>query len=185
MGRQNGSVFRAFLNEPMRPAQVSAVSQSGLPLLGSLWFLFEDGRFWFNSLSGTLLLRAASGGTAVAVLVDDFDPPTRIMPVRVRGEGSTNLPTPNGLLASTVVTSVNPLPRGHCRSQSASLIRHGPYGVSCLIAGWPWTPRVLSTNKKCDGRTWRLPALIGRPAGRSLPSPADGDRPSDVIAGCR
>jgi hypothetical protein len=92
MGRQNGSDFRAFLNEPMRPAQVSAVSQSGLPVLGSLWFLFEDGRFWFNSLSGTPLLKAASDGTAVAVLVDDFDPPGRIMQVRVRGEGSIESP---------------------------------------------------------------------------------------------
>ena len=50
--------------------------------------MFEDDRFWFNSESGSPLLRAANEGKPIAVLVDDFDPPNRIMQVRVRGEGS-------------------------------------------------------------------------------------------------
>jgi hypothetical protein len=80
-------VLREFLNEPVRPAQVPGVSQSGLPLLGSLWFLFEDGRFWFNSVKDSPLLRADGNGRPIAILVDDFDPPDRIMQVRVRGRG--------------------------------------------------------------------------------------------------
>lgn len=80
-------MFRPFLNEPMRPAQVAAVSPSRVPLLGSLWFLFADDRFWFNSVRGSPLLKAAGRGEQIAVLIDDFDPPTRIMQVRIRGEG--------------------------------------------------------------------------------------------------
>ena len=85
---KDATLFRAFLDEPMRPAQVSAVTPSGVPLLGSLWFLFEGGRFWFNSLEGTPLLKAAGDRRAIAVLVDDFNPPKRIIQIRVRGEGS-------------------------------------------------------------------------------------------------
>jgi hypothetical protein len=77
----------AFLDEDGRPAQVASVSASGTPLLGSLWFLFERGRFWFNSVAEAPLPRAARRGAPVAVIVDDFDPPLSIRQVRVRGRG--------------------------------------------------------------------------------------------------
>jgi hypothetical protein len=75
----------AFLAETGRPAQVAAVSPSGVPLLGSLWYVFAEGRFWFSSLAGSPLPRAAERGSPVAVLVDDFTPPQAIRQVRVRG----------------------------------------------------------------------------------------------------
>lgn len=75
----------AFLEEERRLAQVASVSPGGLPLLGSLWFAYTQGRFWFSSLAGSPFPSAAAEGRPVAVLVDDFDPPRAIRQVRVRG----------------------------------------------------------------------------------------------------
>jgi len=75
----------AFLEEDRRPAQVASVSPSGAPLLGSLWFAFERGRFWFSSAADSPLPRAARRGALAAVIVDDFDPPTSIRQIRIRG----------------------------------------------------------------------------------------------------
>lgn len=61
------------------------MSESGRPLLGSLWFLFERQRFWFSSAKAGVLPRAAKRGAPVAVIIDDFDPPASIRQVRVRG----------------------------------------------------------------------------------------------------
>jgi hypothetical protein len=36
----------AFLGETGRSAQVASISPAQAPLLGSLWYLFDDGRFW-------------------------------------------------------------------------------------------------------------------------------------------
>src|ERR671934_2147814 len=77
----------AFLAEPLRPAQVASVTRSGTPILGSLWFLFAEGRFWFSSRPRTPLAMAAMSGTEVAIIVDDFSPPENIRQVRVRGYG--------------------------------------------------------------------------------------------------
>jgi hypothetical protein len=91
----------AFLDEPRRPAQVASVSPSGAPVLGSFWFLFAQGRFWFSSRLDTSLPTAVAHGTKVAVVVDDFSPPQSIGQVRVlwtrafraarRLPGATNL----------------------------------------------------------------------------------------------
>jgi hypothetical protein len=77
---------QGFLNEPGRPAQVAAVTPNSTPLLGSFWFLFKCERFWFSSAKSSPLVRAASRGSQVAVIVDDFSPPSSIRQVRVRGE---------------------------------------------------------------------------------------------------
>ena len=61
------------------------MSKQGQPLLGSLWFLVERQRFWFSSAKAGVLPQAAKRGAPVAVIVDDFDPPTSIRQVRVRG----------------------------------------------------------------------------------------------------
>jgi hypothetical protein len=78
---------RAYLDEDGRTAQVASVSAAGAPLLGSLWFAYVEGRFWFSSLRGSPLLVAAGSGRPVAVIVDDFNPPTSIRQVRIRGQG--------------------------------------------------------------------------------------------------
>jgi hypothetical protein len=78
---------RAYLAEELRPAQVASVSATGVPLLGSLWFAYAEGRFWFSSFLGSPLPAAASSGRPVAVIVDDFNPPTSIRQVRIRGGG--------------------------------------------------------------------------------------------------
>jgi hypothetical protein len=79
------SDLAAFLTEPRRMAQVAAVSPQGVPLLGSVWFLFAEGRFWFTSHPATPLAKAAGRGAQIAVLVDRFDPPQAIWQLRVRG----------------------------------------------------------------------------------------------------
>jgi hypothetical protein len=78
---------RAYLDEDLRTAQVASVSAAGAPLLGSLWFAYAAGRFWFSSLGGSALPSAASSGRLVAVIVDDFSPPESIRQVRIRGRG--------------------------------------------------------------------------------------------------
>lgn len=79
--------IRSFFDEPLRPAQLAAVSPTGMPLLGSMWFLYDRGRFWFSSRLETPIPRAATNGSDVAVIVDDFSPPDKIRQVRVRGPG--------------------------------------------------------------------------------------------------
>ena len=77
----------AFLDEPLRPAQVASVSPSGAPMLGSFWFLFARGRFWFSSRPDSPIPLAVGHGAEVAVIVDDFSPHQSIRQVRVRGHG--------------------------------------------------------------------------------------------------
>jgi hypothetical protein len=76
-----------FLSEDLRMAQVAAVSKSGVPVLGSLWFVFDSDRFWFSSHPSSPLAAAAARAADLAVLIDQFDPPDRIRQVRVRGPG--------------------------------------------------------------------------------------------------
>lgn len=83
-----------FLAEPRRMAQVAAVSPRGVPLLGSVWFLYGDGRFWFSSHPSTPFGAAAAREAEVAVLVDEFDPPQGIRQVRVRGPARVEEPDP-------------------------------------------------------------------------------------------
>jgi hypothetical protein len=80
--------INAFLAEPLRPAQVASVNQSGTPILGSFWFQFAEGRFWFSSRPRTPIAMALTRGAEVAVIVDDFSPPESIRQVRVRGHGA-------------------------------------------------------------------------------------------------
>ncbi|HEV7654347.1 MAG TPA: pyridoxamine 5'-phosphate oxidase family protein [Mycobacteriales bacterium] len=87
--------FGAFLGEPGRMAQVAAVSPRGVPLLGSVWFLYADGRFWFSSHPGTPFAAAALRSAEVAVLVDQFEPPDTIRQVRVRGRSRVEDPDPD------------------------------------------------------------------------------------------
>jgi hypothetical protein len=77
----------AFLAEPLRPARVASVNRSGRPILGSFWFLFAEGRFWFSSQPHTPIVVALTSGAEAAVIVDDFSPPENIRQVRVRGRG--------------------------------------------------------------------------------------------------
>lgn len=77
----------SFLAEPLRPAQVASVTAGGTPILGSFWFVFADGLFWFSSRPRTRLVIAITGGAEAAVIVDEFEPPEKIRQVRVRGPG--------------------------------------------------------------------------------------------------
>jgi hypothetical protein len=77
----------AFLDETGRSAQVAALSPMLVPLLGSLWYLFDNRKFWFRSPTSSPLVRAAERGVELAVIVDDFNPPVSIRQVRVRGHG--------------------------------------------------------------------------------------------------
>ena len=84
-----------FLSEELRMAQVAAVSRAGLPVLGSVWFVFEDNRFWFSSHPSSPLVAAAARGADIAVLVDQFDPPDLIRQVRVRGPARIDTHSPH------------------------------------------------------------------------------------------
>jgi hypothetical protein len=76
----------AFLAEAGRTAQVASVARSGRPILGTLLFVFEEGRFWFYSRPEGPLPRAAARGELVAVIVDQFEPPA-IRQIRATGRG--------------------------------------------------------------------------------------------------
>lgn len=78
---------QGFLQEPLRPASVSTVTAQGRPALATMWFLFEDWRFWFHSPSGgqNPFLRAARAEQLVAAMVETFDPTDRVIQVRVTG----------------------------------------------------------------------------------------------------
>jgi hypothetical protein len=78
-----------FLAETGRSAQVASVSPAHIPLLASLWYLFDGQKFWFRSPLSSPLVRAAERGVELAVIVDDFNPPVSIRQVRVRGHGRT------------------------------------------------------------------------------------------------
>lgn len=78
---------RGFLAELGRPAQVASISAKGMPVLGSLWFCYDQGRFWFSSARNSPLPQAVIRSMPVAVIVDDFNPPELIRQVRVRGAG--------------------------------------------------------------------------------------------------
>lgn len=76
----------AFLGTPMTPASVAAVGRRGGPALGSLWFRFDERRFWFTTRAGrSPLLRAAQHANDVAVMVEVFEPPDLIRLVRATG----------------------------------------------------------------------------------------------------
>ena len=76
----------AFLDEPLRPASVATVGERGGPALGSLWYIFEERRFWFTSRDGQApFLLAARAGRDVAVMVETFEPPEQIQLLRATG----------------------------------------------------------------------------------------------------
>jgi hypothetical protein len=82
----------AFLREPLRPASVATVTPSGRPALASMWFLVEDGRFWFHSPMGErAVMLAASRRAEVAVMVETFDPVGRVIKVRATGPARLEL----------------------------------------------------------------------------------------------
>ena len=68
---------------------MASVSPALAPLLGSLWYLFDNCKFWFRSPLSSPLVRAAERGVELAVIVDDFNPPASIRQVRVRGYGGS------------------------------------------------------------------------------------------------
>ncbi|MFI6026444.1 pyridoxamine 5'-phosphate oxidase family protein [Amycolatopsis magusensis] len=77
----------AFLAERLRPASVATTGRGGGPALATMWFLAEDGRFWFNSPHDqpSPFLAAARAGREVAVLVSTFDPPHDVRQLRATG----------------------------------------------------------------------------------------------------
>ncbi|WP_245266936.1 pyridoxamine 5'-phosphate oxidase family protein [Saccharomonospora piscinae] len=78
-----------FLDEPYRAASVATTTESGEAALAMMWFLLEDGRFWFNSPQTegqpAPLLQAAREGLHVAVMVATFNPPHDVRQTRVVG----------------------------------------------------------------------------------------------------
>ncbi len=74
----------AFLAELDRPASVASVTPTGRPALASMWFCFQDARFWLHSRGGPFIA-AADRGALVAVMVETFDPAGRVIKVRATG----------------------------------------------------------------------------------------------------
>jgi hypothetical protein len=78
-----------WLDQPFLCASVAAVSpRGGSPMLGVLWYKYEDGRFWFTTQRKHPLAHAIPvRGAEAAVAVEVFDPPEHIEMVRVTGIG--------------------------------------------------------------------------------------------------
>ncbi len=79
----------AFLDMPLVPASVATVGRRGGPALGTLWFVFDERRFWFTTRAGTsAFLRAARDSKDVAVMVQVFQPPDLVRLVRATGRAN-------------------------------------------------------------------------------------------------
>lgn len=76
---------RSFLERPLLPASVATVGGKGGPVLGSLWFQFAEGRFWFSTRSEPFL-QPARNGSLIAVMVETFEPPDQIWLLRATGK---------------------------------------------------------------------------------------------------
>jgi len=76
---------RSFLERPLLPASVATVGRKGGPVLGSLWFQFVEGRFWFSTRSESFL-QSARNGSLMAVMVETFEPPDQIWLLRATGK---------------------------------------------------------------------------------------------------
>lgn len=78
-----------FLHEPGHAASVATTTARGNPALAMMWFLVEDGRFWFHSPGERTrpvpFLQAARAGRDVAVMVATFNPPDDVRQVRTVG----------------------------------------------------------------------------------------------------
>lgn len=75
-----------LLDQPLLTASVATVGRSGGPTLGSMWFAFDDRRFWFSTREGeSPFLEAARARHLVAVMVTVFDPPKNIRLLRATG----------------------------------------------------------------------------------------------------
>lgn len=78
-----------FLHEPGHTASVATTTVRENPALAMMWFVVEDGRFWFHSLEDHTrplpFLDAARKGRDVAVMVATFDPPDDVRQVRTVG----------------------------------------------------------------------------------------------------
>ncbi|MFI5694037.1 pyridoxamine 5'-phosphate oxidase family protein [Kribbella sp. NPDC051586] len=78
-----------FLNEPNLPASVATTTRNGNTALAMMWFLVEDGRFWFHTPEGgsrpTAFLDAARDQRDVSVMMATFNPPEDVRQVRFSG----------------------------------------------------------------------------------------------------
>ena len=78
----------SWLDQPLLCASVAAVGKSGSPLLGVLWYKYDDGRFWFTTQrTHPLACAIPLVGAEAAVAVELFDPPQHIEMVRISGVG--------------------------------------------------------------------------------------------------
>lgn len=68
-----------WLDQPLLCASVATVGKHGSPLLGVLWYKYENGRFWFTTQRIHPLTRAIPlRESEAAIAVELFDPPEHI-----------------------------------------------------------------------------------------------------------
>ncbi|AGM06486.1 pyridoxamine 5'-phosphate oxidase family protein [Amycolatopsis keratiniphila] len=78
-----------LLDESRLPASVATTSGRGNPALAMMWFVAEEGRFWFHTPvsdgAPSPFLAAARDNREVAVMVATFAPPDDVRQLRTSG----------------------------------------------------------------------------------------------------
>ena len=169
-----------WLDQPLLCASVAAVSKSGSPLLGVLWYKYEDGRLWFTTQRKHALARAIPlEGAEAAVAVELFDPPEHIEMVRISGTGREERwdePLVTRMYSRYLTADLDTWPAGTWRERLADGL-DGKYMLWTITADRGFALRYPNFGEAVELR-WR-----SRRRGRSkLPRVRSAQRPDSSTA---
>ena len=64
-----------FLVEGTRTGKISTIRKNGLPHLAPIWFVWEDGKIYFTTMSATIKAKNITSNPNVSFCVDEQTPP--------------------------------------------------------------------------------------------------------------
>lgn len=92
MAEMTPDEWRAFLQEPVRPAMLATVRPDGRPHVAPIWIVVDDDdTVVFTTGAGTAKGRAVRRDPRVALCVDDDQPPFSYVMIEGTAEVSTDL----------------------------------------------------------------------------------------------
>jgi hypothetical protein len=81
-----------LLEDLQQPVRLASISPHGYPLISTLWFLYEDERFWCITQAGTLMRRNLAANPRCAFEITLEGKPHRLL----RGQGDARLDLVDG-----------------------------------------------------------------------------------------
>ncbi len=92
MAQMTPDEWRAFLQDPVRPAMLATVRPDGRPHVAPIWVTFdEDGAVVFTTGATTVKGRSIQADPRVSICVDDDQPPFAFVLIEGTAEVSTDL----------------------------------------------------------------------------------------------